>query len=147
VTTWVDHSDRNRKITYWILGLIFVVLAGTALLAFNTSRNNAEAEQKADQLITELNSAGLRAPSKDQIVAVLGDDGGATCADPVSALGRGTVYGMITNGAGGPGARPVIADNNVLKGQLLVIKVYCPEYIEEFQEFADDLKTADVAKG
>ena len=39
------------------------------------------------------------------------------------------------------------ADNNILKGQLLVIKVYCPEYIEEFQEFADDLKTADVAKG
>ena len=54
---------------------------------------------------------------------------------------------MITNGAGGPGARPVIADRNLLKGQLLVIKVYCPEYIDDFQEFADDLKTADVAKG
>lgn len=147
MTAWVDHSDRNRKITYWVLGLIFVVMAGTALLIFDSSRDQQQAEQKADQLITELNSAGLRSPSKDQIVAVLGDDGGATCADPVSALGRGTVYGMMTNGAGGPGTRPVIADNNILKGQLLVIKVYCPEYIEEFQEFADDLKTADVAKG
>jgi hypothetical protein len=147
MTAWVDHSDRNRKITYWVLGLIFVVMAGTALLIFDSSRDQQQAEQKADQLITELNSAGLRSPSKDQIVAVLGDDGGATCADPVSALGKGTVYGMMTNGAGGPGTRPVIADTNVLKGQLLVIKVYCPKYIEEFQEFADDLKTADVAKG
>jgi hypothetical protein len=142
-----DNAARNRKITYWVLGIIFVVLAGTALLAFQASRNTAEAEQKADQLITELTAAGLRVPSKDQIVAVLGDDGGAACVDPVSALGRGVVYGMITNGAGGPGTRPVIADNNVLRGQLLIIKVYCPRYLEEFAEFVDDLKTADVAKG
>ena len=143
----VDNAARNRKITYWVLGLVFVVLAGTALLAFSTSRNNAQAEEKADQLISELTAAGLRAPSKDQIVPVLGDDGGAVCVDPVSALGRGALYGMITNGAGGPGTRPVIADTNVLRGQLLIIKVYCPRYAEEFQEFADDLKTADVAKG
>src|SRR5688572_15722972 len=147
MTVWVDHSARNRKITYWVLGLVFVVIAGTALLIFNTSRNNAQAEAKADQFISEVQAAGLQAPSKDQVVAVLGDDGGAICADPVSALGRGTLNGMMTNGAGGPGTRPVIADNDVLKGQLLVIKVYCPEYIEEFQEYADDLKTADVAKG
>jgi hypothetical protein len=143
----VDNAARNRKITYWVLGLIFVVLAGTALLAFNTSRDNARAEEKADQLIAELNAAGLRVPSRDQIIGVLGDDGGATCVDPVSALGRGMANGMITNGAGGPGVRPVIADNDVLKGQLLIIKVYCPQYLDEFTEYAEDLKTADVAKG
>jgi hypothetical protein len=143
----VDNTARNRKITYWVLGLIFVVLAGTALLAFDTSHDRAQAEDKADQLVTELNAAGLGVPPKDQIVAVLGDDGGATCVDPVSALGRGVVYGMITNGAGGPGTRPVIADNDVLHGQLLIIKVYCPRYLGEFQEFADDIKTADVVKG
>jgi hypothetical protein len=143
----VDNQARNRKITYWVLGLIFVVLAGTALLAFRTSRKTAEAETKADQLIAEAQAAGLRSPSKDTVVAVLGDDGGATCADPVEALGRGVVHGMMTNGAAGPGIRPVIADNDVLKGQLLIIKVYCPRYLEEFTEFAEDLKTADVAKG
>jgi hypothetical protein len=143
----VDTMARNRKITYWVLGLIFVILAGTALLAFTTSREKGQADQKADQLIAELTAAGMGVPSKDQIVAVLGDDGGAVCVDPVSALGRGVLYGMMTNGAGGPGTRPVIADNNVLRGQLLIIKVYCPRYAEEFQEFAEDLKTADVVKG
>ena len=39
----------------------------------------------------------------------------------------------------------MIADNNALQGQLLIIKVYCPDELEEFQEFVDDLKTDDVA--
>jgi hypothetical protein len=147
MTVWVDKQKRNRTITYWVLGLVFVVIAGTALLIFTSSRDAAQADEKADQLISEARAAGLRVPAKDTVVAVLGDDGGATCADPVSALGRGVVYGMMTNGAGGPGTRPVIADKNVLKGQVLIIKVYCPKYLEEFQEFAEDLKTADVAKG
>ena len=147
MNVWVDKQNRNRKITYWVLGLVFVVIAGTALLIFTSARNTAQADEKADQLINELRAEGLRVPAKDTIVAVLGDDGGATCADPVSALGRGALHGMLTNGAAGPGMRPVIADSNVLKGQLLIIKVYCPKYLDEFTEFAEDLKTADVAKG
>jgi hypothetical protein len=147
MTVSVDNQARTRKITYWVLGIIFILLAGTALLAFGTNKDAQQADERADQLIGELTAAGLRVPQKDMIVGVLGDDGGATCADPVSALGRGVVYGMITNGAGGPGVRPVIADNNVLRGQLLIIKVYCPQYLERFTEVANDLKTADVAGG
>jgi hypothetical protein len=142
----VDNAKRNRRITYWVLALIFVVLAGTALVTFNSAHRSAEADQKADQLIAELTAAGLRAPSKEQIVGVLGADGGTMCTDPTGTLRRGILYGTITNGAGGPGARPVIADNNLLKGQLLAIKVYCPEWTDEFQKVVDDLKTADVAK-
>jgi hypothetical protein len=61
------------------------------------------------------------------IVDVFGDDGGATCAKPNSALKRGLLLGELTNGAAGPGARPIIADNRVVQGQLLVMKVYCPD--------------------
>jgi hypothetical protein len=143
----VNNADRNRRTTYIVLGIIFVVLAGTALLVFRSARSNAEAEQKADQLVTELSAAGLRVPSHEQIVHVLGDDGGAICAQPNSALRRGVLYGMLTNGAGGPGVRPVIADNKALQGQLLVVKVYCPNELERFTKLVDDLKTADVAKG
>jgi hypothetical protein len=143
----VDNATRNRRITYWVLGLIFLVLAGTALLMFSSANRTAEAEQKADQLIAELNAAGLRAPSKDQIVTVLGADGGTMCTDPTGTLRRGVIYGMLTNGAGGPGARPVIADNRVLQGQLIAIKVYCPQWLDDFTKFVDDLKTADVATG
>ena len=50
---------------------------------------------------------------------VLGDDGGATCADPNEALSRATLLAQLTNGAAGPGIRPVIADSRVVKGQLL----------------------------
>jgi hypothetical protein len=77
---------------------------------------------------------------------VLGDDGGAVCQDPASALSRATLNAQLTNGAAGPGQRPVIADKRVVQGQALIIKVYCPEYIEEFQQVVDDLKFDDVAE-
>ncbi len=32
-----------------------------------------------------------------------------------------------------------------MKGQLLIIEIYCPDELEDFQEFVDDLKTDDVA--
>ena len=76
---------------------------------------------------------------------VLGDDGGATCADPNDALSRAVLFTQLANGAAGPGARPVIADSRVVQGQLLIIQIYCPDELEDFQEFVDDLKTDDVA--
>jgi hypothetical protein len=53
---------------------------------------------------------------------------------------------MLTNGAGGPGMRPVIVDNKVVQGQLLAIKVYCPENLDKFSKVVDKLKYADVVK-
>ena len=48
---------------------------------------------------------------------------------------------MLTNGAAGPGTRPVIADSRAVQGQLLIMEVYCPDELDEFREFAEDLKT------
>ncbi|PRY30866.1 hypothetical protein [Pseudosporangium ferrugineum] len=143
----VDDSRRTRLTTYVVLGVIFLILSGVALLTFRSARSDAQARAKADQYIAELTANGLRTPTQEQIVRVLGDDGGALCDDPSAGLRRAVLYGTLTNGAGGPGARPVIADNNVLKGQLLAIKVYCPEQLEDFAEVANDLKYADVARG
>ena len=39
----------------------------------------------------------------------------------------------------------MIVDSKVVQGQLLIIKIYCPDELEDFQQFVDDLKTADVA--
>jgi Tfp pilus assembly protein FimT len=142
-----DTAARTRWTTYLVLGVIFLLLAGTALAVFRSAESNAAAEQKADQLISELTAAGLPAPSKDQIVQVLGDDGGATCSDPNNGLTRGILLGELANGAGGPGTRPVIADNTVVQGQLLVLKVYCPDELQAFADFVNDLKFDDVAKG
>jgi hypothetical protein len=146
MTTTEDTTARTRWITYIVTGVIVLVLVIIGLAVFRSAKANAAAEDKADQLISELKAAGLPAPSKDQIVHVLGDDGGATCDDPGSARRRAILYDMLTNGSGGPGIRPIIADNKVLQGQLLVVKIYCPDQLSDVAKFIDDLKTADVVK-
>ena len=133
---------RERRITYWVLGIIFVLMAGVLVRIYNTNKENEQAVQKANQLAAELASAGMRVPSTEQIYNVLGDDGGAVCQYPANALRKSILYGMLTNGAAGPGQRPIIADNKALQGQLLIVKVYCPEELENITEVVNDLKTA-----
>ena len=143
----VTDPARTRRITYLVLGVALLLLLGVALVAYRSAKTTAKAEQKADQFINSLTAAGFRTPSREQVVRVLGDDGGPACANPNAALRKGILLGELTNGAAGPGIRPIIADNRVVQGQLLMIKVYCPEHLQEFTEFVDDLEYADVVKG
>ena len=122
-----SRTPRNQMILYVVVGVVFLLLAGIALASFHSARESQRAQEKAAQLTTELGAAGLRTPTTDQIVQVLGDDGGAVCADPGNSLRRGVLYGLITNGAAGPGQRPIIADKRIVQGQLLIMKVYCPQ--------------------
>ena len=78
---------------------------------------------------------------------MLGDDGGAICKDPASALRKALLFSQLTNGAGGPGIRPVIVDSRIFKGELLVIQIYCPDELPQFQQMVEKLKTAPVAGG
>ncbi len=146
MSTVNENQDRRERswlyITCWVV-LIALVVGG--LIVFRSATETKNANDKADQLITELKAAGARTPDKDQIVRVLGDDGGATCADPNDALSRSILLSQLTNGATGPGARPVIADSRVFKGQLLIIKIYCPDELDDFQAYVDNLKTDNVA--
>jgi hypothetical protein len=140
-----SQSPRERTWIYVTACVILGALMVVGLLTFGAARESNRAQEKADQLITALEDEGARTPDKDQIVRVLGDDGGATCANPNEALGRATLLSLLANGAAGPGARPVIADSRAVQGQLLIIETYCPEELEDFQQFVDDLKTDDVA--
>ncbi len=132
----------SERIVYAIVAVVLLLLGGVALASYRGQKETEQANAKAEQLQTALASAGLRVPYKDSIVRVLGDDGGAICHDPDDALRRGTLYGMLTNGAAGPGQRPVLVDNKLLQGQLLIMKVYCPQYVDAFQDLIDDLKDA-----
>jgi hypothetical protein len=147
MTVTVNDERRNRRTTWLVFAVIFVILGGLALFFYRATESTGQAREKAGQLAAEFASAGLRVPSTDQIVNLLGDDGGATCDDPNTALKRGALLGALTNGASGPGLRPIIADNKVLQGQLLIVKVYCPEEQEKFAQTVQDLKLDDVAKG
>ena len=141
------QSSRERSWIYLVSCLVLVVLVVVALVAFRSARETQRAQEKADELIAALEDAGARTPDRDQIVRVLGDDGGAACANPNAALTRAALLSQLANGATGPGARPVIADSRAVKGQLLIIEVYCPDELDDFREFVDDLKTDDGASG
>jgi Tfp pilus assembly protein FimT len=140
-----NESRRERTWIYITCSVLVVALALWGIFAFSAARETKRATEKAAELNAALQKAGARTPDTDQIVRVLGDDGGATCDNPNKALSRATLLSLLTNGATGPGTRPVVADSRVFKGQLLIMQVYCPNELEAFQKYVDDLKTADVA--
>ncbi len=149
MSTGMERSNpRTRSWIYIVACILLVVIAVWAVVSFSSARQAQQASQKADELVQVLQDAGVTAtPDPVTIARVLGDDGGATCANPNQALNRATLYGLLTNGAAGPGIRPVIVDNKVMKGQLAIIKVYCPDELDKFQQFVDSLETTDSTNG
>jgi Tfp pilus assembly protein FimT len=146
MSTQAETQSTSERSWIFITALILLgVITLAGVLAFSRGIDNAQAQNKANELVNALTEVGARTPDVDQVARVLGDDGGATCEDPNDALSRATLLSLLTNGATGPGARPVIADSRVVQGQLLIIEIYCPEELEDFKGFVDDLKTDDVA--
>jgi hypothetical protein len=144
-TSTETQTGRERYVVYLVVGGIVAVAMVVGLFTFHANNESARAQAKADQLISALEQTGARTPDKDQVVRVLGDDGGATCADPNAALTRAVLLSQLSNGAAFVGLRPVIADSRAVRGQLLILKVYCPDELKDFQKFVDDLKTDNVA--
>jgi len=141
-----SQSPRERTWIYIVVGAISIVLVVLGLVLFDSAKETKEVEAKADQYIAALETVGVPAPPRDEVVRVLGSDGGATCDDPNDALSRATLKSVMSNGAAGPGMRPVIFDRRYLAGQLLILKIYCPEELPSMQSFVDKLKSGDVAQ-
>jgi len=139
-----SSTKRGRSVVYIVAVVLLVVLALIGLLRFSAARQTQRAQEKADELIAAIEETGATAPSRELIMRVLGDDGGAVCANPNDALSRAILLGQLVNGSGGPGTRPVIADNRVVQGQLRIIEVYCPDELAEFEQFVDNLSFADA---
>jgi hypothetical protein len=144
-TDTIGPSRTTRLITYGLLSVVVLTLTITGLLVFQSGKSSQDAEAKADQLTAQLQQFGLRTPSKEVIVRVLGNDGGAVCANPDSALTKAALAAQLVNGAGGPGTRPVIADTRFLQGELSIVSVYCPEHLQKIQDYRNSLDTAEVA--
>jgi hypothetical protein len=135
----VDDPRRTRRTTYIVLGVAFALLLVVALAVFRSAEDSATARAKADQLGSSFAAGGLPEPDRDQVIRTLGDDGGAVCADPESALKQATLDGLLVNGAAGPGQRPVLADRKVLQGEALIIQVYCPDRLPAYTRYVADL--------
>ena len=141
-------TQHGRRVTYLVIAGALALLLVVCLVFYRSAQSSQQAQDKANQLTAALQKAGVNAvPSQEQIVRVLGDDGGAICQDPASALRKALLFSQLTNGAGGPGMRPVIVDRKIFKGELLVIQIYCPDQLPQFQQLVEKLKTAPVAGG
>jgi len=139
------QEPRERTMIYILVGGIVLALMVLGLFLFSSASETKEAEAKAGQYIAALGKVGVPAPPKDEVVRVLGSDGGATCDDPNNALKRAILYSQLSNGAAGPGMRPVVFDKTMFAGQLLILKIYCPDELPSMQKYLDKLKSADVA--
>jgi hypothetical protein len=118
-----------------------VVLVVVGLVTFSEKRSDAQAQQKAQQLTQDFQQAGLPVPrSQDAIVRWLGNDGGAVCANPANALGKATLYDLVANGADYVGRRPVLVDRQILLGEALILKVYCPDRLKPYEDVINGLK-------
>ncbi|MDY0816169.1 hypothetical protein [Kitasatospora purpeofusca] len=138
-------ASRHR----WIYLGAIVLLVGmlvTGLLTYNQLHQTNEANRKAEQLGSALSAAGYPVPTQNQIVHTLGEDGGAVCEDPADALKQAQWnYGM-SNGASGPGQRPVLSDREVVFAESIVLSVYCPDKLAAIKDKIADLKLDDTVR-
>jgi hypothetical protein len=140
-------SDDSDRTLYWLIAVFVGALTIAAIITYSGQKSNQEAQQKAQQLVTKFEQSGLPVPADiDIITRTLGDDGGAVCDNPASALGKATLVDQITNGADFVGRRPVIIDRDVLVGELLILQIYCPEHLEDYRDKIDDLKYDNTVK-
>ncbi|GAA4481668.1 hypothetical protein GCM10023094_30300 [Rhodococcus olei] len=135
---------ENTHLTLYLVAFaLFVGLAVWGLVAFNQDKRSEQANRMATELALRFSAAGLAPLDIDATARVLGTDGGAVCADPAAALNEATLDQQIVSGAAGPGIRPIIAARNLVVGERLVLEVYCPEHLADFDATIDDLKLTD----
>lgn len=134
----------------WIyLGALVLLLAFlvVGLLTFHQVHRTNAANRKAAQLNAALTATGYPAIDQTQIARTLGSDGGEACTNRDGALKKGLWLVDLSNGAGGPGQRPLIADDRALQAGEIVIGVYCPSQLQQYRDRVNDLKTGNTVNG
>jgi hypothetical protein len=76
---------------------------------------------------------------------VLGDDGGPVCRDPGDALNKALLDAQLVNGAAFVGQRPILSDPGVIRGESLVLQVYCPDQLGAFHDAVHGYHLDDVS--
>ncbi|MFE6958025.1 hypothetical protein [Streptomyces sp. NPDC057696] len=126
--------------------LLLLALVVVGIIQYDSVRTTNDAHKKANRLADELVAAGYSRPDAGGVVRTLGTDGGNVCDDPGSALKSGLWKIHLSNGAGGPGQRPVISDRRAVEAEAIILGVYCPDKLEKIQDKVGDLKTDDTVR-
>ncbi|MFD7496215.1 hypothetical protein ACFV8T_28145 [Streptomyces sp. NPDC059832] len=133
----------------WIyLGAIvlLVALVVIGIVQYTSVRATNESRKKADALSDRLVEAGYPAPDSGTVQRLLGADGGIVCESPDDALRTALWKIQLSNGSGGPGQRPVIADTRTVGAERIVLQVYCPDQAEAFDRTVDELRTDSTVR-
>lgn len=141
-----DVPFRKRRIIYVISAVILGLIAIFGIVVFTQTSQDLDATVKAEQLHGLLLDAGLPAPEVNVLADSLGRDGGFVCQDPSSPLIKARYQSSISNGATGPGSRPVIGDRDTVTAVELTIATYCPDRLGDYLERVQDMKFEDTTK-
>jgi hypothetical protein len=145
--TSAPASGDGMRPVYWVIAVVVLLAAIIGLFAYGANQQSAAADEKAAELTQAYEQAGLTAPADtERIARSLGTDGGAVCENPASALGKATLADAMTIGGSFVGRRAVIVDPRILKGEALILQVYCPDKLQAYQAHIDALKTDTTLK-
>ncbi|MEU6619419.1 hypothetical protein ABZ926_01310 [Streptomyces litmocidini] len=136
----------EHKWIYWGAIVILVGLVVTGIVRYESVKTGNETLSKANRLQEELVKAGYPSPDTDTVERLLGTDGGKVCEEPGNALKTALWKIQQANGAAGPGMRPVISDTKAVEAERIVLQVYCPDKVGDFQNEVEDLETDDTVR-
>ncbi|WP_330241993.1 hypothetical protein [Streptomyces sp. NBC_00525] len=126
--------------------VLLVALAVVGVVQYEKVKANNQATRKAEQLADAAEEAGYPRPDVGTIARTLGDDGGQVCEKPGSALKSALWKISLSNGATGPGIRPVIGDTQAVRAEAKILEIYCPDKLDKIEDKLDDLKTENTVR-
>lgn len=140
-----EETGKSHKLVYTVLAVVAIALLIVGLFSYSQERKDKIALEKAGQLTAAFSAAGLPVPTDPTVfTSVFGTDGGAMCEDPGAALNTALHDSSFANGAAAVGMRPILADRRVVEGERIAIGIYCPDQLDEFEEYVQDQKYDDV---
>jgi glutamate:GABA antiporter len=131
----------------WAIAALVVLLAVAGLVVYKHGKDNQLARARADEVIALFEVHHLVTPvSRNEVINVLGTNGGPACASPNGALTRALRNQQLSNGAATVGSRPIRDSKQVVLGEQLVIQVYCPEKLPGFRQYVNAKKYYPVIR-
>jgi len=116
--------------------------------AYRQGTDNQAAQAKAERLIALFRIHGMTVPvHRSTLTSVLGDNGGPVCTHPASALTEALKDQQFTNGAATVGSRPIRSSQRFVAGEVLVLRVYCPQKLPAFEKYVNSQRYYAVVRG